>query len=288
MRWTILADVHLGTAATQFPGQHYTYTADLLRRAVARVDALRAERVFVLGDLVNMGVAEEYDLAGSLLAPLRSRLEPLIGNHELVKGSVADFERFFGVRAVRELERPRQPGSALEAAALVPPVFLLNSGVEGLPLTEWRGRLGESQLDWLRGRLERVDGPVIVMCHHPLAGTVRRSTEPMMSLDDSLALRSVLDEHGGEVLLFSGHTHYQSIVRRGRITCIGCPPLAFWPHGVLVVDFDGPLARLRTERLIADHRHSPDARAADAAYRALGEGAAADQAIDLRLDRSAG
>src|SRR5690606_12605166 len=118
-----------------------------------------------------------------------------------------------GVPAVRELA-----GAPL-------PTFLLNSGIEGLPMTQWRGRLPEAQLDWLRQRLARAAGPAIIVCHHPLNATVRRSTEPMMSLDNSDELRAILESHGHDVLLLTGHTHYQHILPVGRLTCVACPPL---------------------------------------------------------------
>jgi 3',5'-cyclic AMP phosphodiesterase CpdA len=266
-RWVILADVHLGTPATQFPKQDYTYTPDLLRQAVERAAALKPDRVVIVGDLVNMGVAQEYAVVAKLLAPVRHRAELMIGNHELVKGSIADFERFAGVSAARELT----------SAPL--PTFLLNSGIEGLPLTEWRGRVDDDQLTRLRSMLQRANGPAVVFCHHPLTATVRRSTEPMMSLDNSGALRAILESHPHDVLLFTGHTHYQNIVPLGRLTCIACPPLAFWPHAMLVVEIDHHRISLHTEYLFDSPSQSPDRRAADPDYRALGEGAAADQTL---------
>lgn len=270
-RLVVLADVHLGTPATQFAGQDYTYTPALLRQAVAKIGALQADRVMIVGDLVNMGLAEEYVFVTELLEPVQNRVEPMIGNHELVKGSIAEFERYWGVNAWRAIQVEQMPA------------ILLNSGIEGLPLTQWHGRLDPQQLDFLDQRLSQANGPALVFCHHPLRNTVRRSDEPMMALENSDALRQRLGKHPHDVLLLTGHTHYQDIERFGRLTCIACPPICFWPHAFLVVDIDGRKVQIRTERLVTDPAASPDVHAGDAAYRARGEGEAGDWELTIQL-----
>src|SRR6186997_334383 len=91
LRMALLADVHLGTAATQFPNQDYTYAPDLLRRAISAIRALNPDELIVVGDLVNMGTTEEYAMAREILDDLRKPITVVPGNHELVKGNLDTF-----------------------------------------------------------------------------------------------------------------------------------------------------------------------------------------------------
>src|SRR5262245_53510890 len=91
LKMALLADVHLGTPATQFPNQDYTYAADLLRRAISAIRALQPDELVIVGDLVNMGTAEEYTLAREILDELRKPITTIPGNHELVKGNLDQF-----------------------------------------------------------------------------------------------------------------------------------------------------------------------------------------------------
>ena len=90
-RFVILADVHLGTPETQFPGQNYTYAANVLRETVAAIAPLTPDHIVIVGDLVNMGTAEEYEIASTILSPLKAPIWTIPGNHELVRGSLEDF-----------------------------------------------------------------------------------------------------------------------------------------------------------------------------------------------------
>src|SRR5687768_938891 len=120
MRFAILADVHLGTRETQFPGQDLTYAADLLRRAVTAIKAHEPEEVVVVGDLVNMGTVDEYELSREILRELRTTIKVVPGNHELVRGNLEDFrERAIGGKT---------NGGGF--SQITPGVVWLNSGIE--------------------------------------------------------------------------------------------------------------------------------------------------------------
>ena len=62
------------------------------------------DQAFFVGDIVNRGFDEEYHRARHILAPLQHAFEPILGNHELQRASVADFER--------EIDRARPDGVA--------------------------------------------------------------------------------------------------------------------------------------------------------------------------------
>ena len=138
---------------------------------------MEPQKVVLLGDVVNRGFPQEYESAQTLLAPLHAKIEPVVGNHELQRAWLQDFESAWNVRATRET-----PICGL-------PTLILNSGIEGLPDERWNGRLDEASMRLLSDAVTRHrDQALLIFCHFPLAGTVRRSEVPMFGLDNSPAV----------------------------------------------------------------------------------------------------
>jgi 3',5'-cyclic AMP phosphodiesterase CpdA len=271
-RFVIFADMHLGLIGGQPDGQHYGDIAPVIERAARLVVREQPDRIILLGDTVNRGYDREYDDAKRLLAPLGDKLVPIVGNHELQRASVADFERNMAVAAYRT-----------ERICEIPSI-ILNSGIENLPDSEWQGELSPAQLRFLDEQLPRVPaGPLFVFVHHPIPGTVRNSEKPMYGLTNGQELLRRLERRGGPIVVFSAHTHDQSFARAGSIASVGCPALGFWPHAFVIVDVDDAALAFRTVRVIDDPDASPDANARDAAYRAAREGSSADQSGTVSL-----
>ena len=258
IRLAILADVHLGTSATQFPGQDLTYAADLLRRAVTAIKAQKPDEVVVVGDLVNMGTVEEYELVRTILRELGVSVSTVPGNHELAKGSLEQFKA----------NSPGAKVADVRAGAQGPAFAWLNSGIEGLPLWHWHGRLDDAGLDVLdRVTAEHPDRALIAFCHHPPEGTVRPARYPMMYLTNSDDVMLRLLRHASPVVLFCGHTHVPDVWRRRNLTVLTVPPLCFWPHAYLVVELRDGLMHVTTHRVIESPRQSPDAKIDEPGYR---------------------
>jgi 3',5'-cyclic-AMP phosphodiesterase len=269
----ILADVHVGEErSTKI--RHSGASELLLAEAVEKIQQIGIGKTILLGDTVNQGWDSEYLAAKQILEPLHSQLEPVLGNHELQRGGFAEFTRMWGVDPVRQIR------------AWGMPALILNSGIEGLPDTRWNGRLDEQQLRQVDEFLEAYASmPVTIFCHHPLAHSVRGSDEPMLSLDNSDELRTRLRRHTQQVLLLTGHTHCQSIVRQENLICIGCPSLCFWPHAFLVGERMGDEIRISTVR-VRDDEYTSDARATGAeqlTYRSRNEGTGEDRRSIIRL-----
>jgi 3',5'-cyclic-AMP phosphodiesterase len=276
-RFVILADVHV--SVTETPGTHANtrYTAGLLRKAVNSIAKLTPERVVILGDLINTGDDREYTLVKQILEPIADRIEPMLGNHELLFGTTVDFKRQWNVEPARRM--------FIGGVSCV----LLNSGIDGLPIQQYQGSISQDQLNMVQAASEEAPKrPLAVFCHHPLRGTVRLSDEPMIGLDNSEDLRGILESHPGPVMFFSAHRHYQSVVnidRPGRspIVCVGLASLLHWPHAYLVVEARSKQWDVSMARLIDVPELSPDMKALDSAYRHINEGAATDQNVSIHF-----
>ena len=195
----------------------------------------------------------------------------MLGNHELVRGSIADFHR--------EMSVPATPPHAGR-----PPALLLNSGIEGLPMTQWRGRIGPIQLHWLDQQLsESPDTPTLVFSHHPLQDTVYHSDAEMMRLDDSAEVRARPSKasRSGRAL-----QRAQSFPERLRLRAAEMHRVS--AAGRVAARVSGGRHRsncraVSTVRLFDSPGDSPDPKAADPAYRRLGEGGPADQTGEIRF-----
>ena len=71
--------------------------------------------------------------------------------------------------------------------------------------------IGEKQLAWLAKQLNTLNGPILVMCHQPLAGP--------SSIDNAEAVQTLLNSAADKVLLaVNGHTHIDHVARVGKIS----------------------------------------------------------------------
>ena len=73
--------------------------------------------------------------------------------------------------------------------------------------------IGEKQLEWLAKQLKTLKGPILVICHQPLAGP--------SSIDNAQAVQTLLNSAADRVLLaVNGHTHIDHVARAGKIPCL--------------------------------------------------------------------
>jgi hypothetical protein len=168
IRLAYLSDLHLG----EMRGE------DLLRRVVARLEALRPDLVVLGGDVLDVELDEET--ARTLVEGL-SRLKPahglyaVLGNHEYICG--ADRSAELLMRAGATLLRD-------EVARPVPNLYL--AGRDDLS-RRWRTGERKTLAEILSGRDERC--PLIVVDHQPAQAAVAEAVQ------------------AGADLMLSGHTH---------------------------------------------------------------------------------
>ena len=71
--------------------------------------------------------------------------------------------------------------------------------------------IGEEQLEWLAKQLKTLKGPILVICHQPLAGP--------SCIDNAEEVQALLNSAADKVLLaVNGHTHIDHVARVGKIS----------------------------------------------------------------------
>ncbi|MDB4466863.1 metallophosphoesterase [Mariniblastus sp.] len=71
--------------------------------------------------------------------------------------------------------------------------------------------IGEEQLEWLAKQLKTLQGPILVICHQPLAGP--------SCIDNAEEVQTLLNSAADKVLLaVNGHTHIDHVARVGKIS----------------------------------------------------------------------
>jgi 3',5'-cyclic AMP phosphodiesterase CpdA len=183
----------------------------LLKRLVEDLRAQRPDHVAVTGDLVNIGMAAEFQRAALWMETLgdASDVSFVPGNHDAyVRASMPLLEATFA---------PWTAGDAQQGGATFPflrvrrdvAIIGLSSAVPTGPLMA-TGRLGKTQLDvfaeLLRQTGARGLARVVLIHHPPMAG----ATPPLRGLLDAFAFQRVLRDFGAEAILH-GHTHRQAV-----------------------------------------------------------------------------
>ncbi|HEY0302910.1 MAG TPA: metallophosphoesterase, partial [Rhizomicrobium sp.] len=183
--------------------RHLVHDRAVLKAIIADLRAQGPDAIAVTGDIVNIGLPEEYARGRNWLASLGSARDVsfIPGNHDIYVAGCAELAaRAFAVN---------MRGDAGETFPYVRrrgPVALigLSSGVMTAPFMA-TGELGRAQLERLSGILDALKAEKlfrVVTIHHPPVSLAAHHKR----LIDAEALRSVIAAHGAELLLH-GHDH---------------------------------------------------------------------------------
>ncbi|MFZ0603314.1 MAG: metallophosphoesterase, partial [Roseiarcus sp.] len=179
----------------------------LLKRLVADLRAQRPDHVAVTGDLVNIGMAAEFQRAALWMETLgeASDVSFVPGNHDAyVRASMPLLEAAF---APWTSDNPQQTAASYPYLRLRREVAIigLSSAVPTGPLMA-SGRLGKAQLEAFAELLRETGAKslarVVLIHHPPIAGI----TPPLRGLSDASAFQRIVREFGAEAILH-GHTH---------------------------------------------------------------------------------
>jgi 3',5'-cyclic AMP phosphodiesterase CpdA len=186
----------------------YIHRREILDEMTRDLKAQATDHIAVTGDLVNLSLPIEYQLAGEWLKTIGSpqNVTVIPGNHDVYVRQVTQAPAQYwgdymtgddGVQRLPFLRR--RNGVALIA---------LSSGVATGPFMA-TGRLGARQLQRLAELLDQTrDAFRIVLIHHPPLSPPQRH---LRRLVDAPNLRGVLAEKGAELLLH-GHDHQRALI----------------------------------------------------------------------------
>ncbi|MFT3952939.1 MAG: metallophosphoesterase [Piscinibacter sp.] len=207
------------------PGQHDNA---LWREVAERITAAKPDFTMVTGDLIELGLASEWQAAAAALQRLGppATISWAPGNHDFYTGAA--------VARARDLMAPYLPaGGNGDIRDRFPRLDLVGRAAivtlcSGTPtwLFSAEGELGAGQLarlDAMLARLDRREHCPVIAVHHP---AVAPSLSRLKRLRDGEALADLLIRRECS-LLFHGHLHQAvagEVTRGGRtLTQIGAP-----------------------------------------------------------------
>ena len=193
-------------------------TAQSLRRCIAQVNALpqRPDAVVLSGDLVDFGLADEYAMLRSLLAPLQMPYYLLPGNHDERTALRAAFPEHIYLQ--QGLSRP---GARIEYVIEEHAVRII--ALDTVIPQSSKGELAPHSLLWLEQVLaEQPQRPTVIVIHHPPFKTAIGHMD-QIGLADVQALEAVVRRHPQVERVLCGHLHRSIQVRFGGTLASTCP-----------------------------------------------------------------
>jgi len=209
----------------------------MLERLVEDLRAQRPDHVAMTGDLVNIGMPEEFRRAAAWMRTLGDPLDVSFvpGNHDAYVGA-----------SMAALNAAFEPWTTSDSGMLGFPylrvrgeiaIIGLTSGVPTGPLMA-TGRLGRKQLAALAALLAETGAQGlarVILIHHP---PFAKGGPPLRGLTDAAAFERVVRDCGAEAILH-GHTHKQLVrslpstaarIAGGRVPVLGAPSAAAATH----------------------------------------------------------
>ena len=202
-----LSDVHVGGAR---------YREQLLRTAIAEINAAEPDLVVVAGDLTDDGYPDQYPIAEAELSRLACRhVVRVPGNHDARNVGYLHYEETFGARDSR---------LRLELDGLRLTVVAVDSTKPDLD----EGEIGREHYGWIADGFAGDADLRLFVCHHhlvPVPGTGRERNQ----VRDAGDVLSLLRQLGVDLVL-SGHRHVPYV----------------WPIAGMLLIHSGTVSTLRT------------------------------------------
>lgn len=191
-------------------------TAARLARTIARLNALvpRPDAVIVTGDLVDRGLADEYEHLKTLLATLEIPYWLLIGNHD---------ERAALREAFPDRAELRAGGDFVQYAVDIGPLRLI--ALDSMEPGQSAGTLCAARLAWLEQQIDAArERPVIVALHHPPFDCgIDHMDAIRLDAQAAVALEALVAQHPNVERVICGHVHRPMFVRFGGTIASAVP-----------------------------------------------------------------
>ncbi len=211
-----ISDLHIKAAGRLAYG--VVDTANLLQRCVTAITRLQPapDLVLATGDLVDYGLAAEYELLKSLLAPLSMPVYLVAGNHDERRHLRAAFVGP-GFEYLAATDQFIQYQVQLGALCLLV--------LDTVAPMEARGQLCSVRLRWLEQRLSETAMPTIIAMHHPPFVTgIAHMDAP--GFEGAAEFEEIVARHAQVERIMCGHLHRSIQCRIGSSVVSVCPSTA--------------------------------------------------------------
>jgi 3',5'-cyclic-AMP phosphodiesterase len=202
-----ISDVHVGSGR---------FRLELLRTAIAEINAAKPDLVVVAGDLTDEGYPDEFKGAEEELAALVApEIVYVPGNHDARNVGYLHFEDVFGARDSR-------------LACHVDGRHVVLVAVDSSKPDLDEGEVGREHYGWIRNGFAGDADLRVFVCHHhlmPIPGTGRERNQILDAGDVLSLLRSCEVD-----IVLSGHRHVPYV----------------WPVGGMLLIHSGTASTLRT------------------------------------------
>lgn len=201
------SDVHLRTDQALSPASFREFVADV------NDNLPRAQRVLLLGDLVDVGYPAALEAFAELQTELRPTVHGVPGNHDFAPAAEGEARAEADARSLERFCAVLGHAPSPYYAFAVGNVRFVMVGTEASssnpPEISFGGWLGDAQLTWLDGQLADADAQrqnVIVCSHQGVRDTCWLTATPPYSLNPPGPLQEIL-AHRSVDIWFSGHVH---------------------------------------------------------------------------------
>ena len=193
-----ISDTHiLARSSDQAEGRS---RADNLRRCVADINRQQPDAVVHTGDLVQHGLAEEYQHLREILAPLQAPLYVIPGNRDDNDALRAAFG---------DCSYLPKDGDFLHYIVEDFPVRLV--ALDSTAAGQRKGFYCERRQAWLREALDGArDKPTVLLIHHPPFDIGDDYVGGYLRLREAEELAAVVSRHAQVERLLCGHVHWPS------------------------------------------------------------------------------
>jgi Icc protein len=198
--WTVDKPVQIGVIADLHHDVMHDGN-DRLGAFVKEMSASKPDAILQLGDFAYPR-SENSDII-SLFNQAHNRPLHVIGNHDTDAGFTKD----------NCIDMWGMPGCYYAQNIEGLQLLVLDGNDGGSPTHKggYASYIGKEQVKWLKGQLEALDGPIIVVSHQPLAGA--------FAIDNADELQAVLGDAADKVILaINGHSHIDAVIRVKNVT----------------------------------------------------------------------
>lgn len=188
-----LSDLHVGSQ----------FQADVFKKAVKEINAIKPDIVVVTGDLTNEGLVSEYKTCKKLLAMIKTKkLITISGNHDYRNTGYLLFKKYFPFETINELDKN---------------TVLVTLGTARPDRNE--GEVGYRQNLWLERTMKKYKNMTkILAMHHHLVAIPDTGSDQLTAVDAGDVIRTILATNVDLVLC--GHKHRPWVWNFGKLLVV--------------------------------------------------------------------